>query len=241
MQAQWLVLAFFLLALVVDHRVLWRAFMRRVALDPAGARRTIWVQWALMLWTCSALVLWLWLSGRLPMASPAFAMPAGWRLWAPVVAVAGVMALQVGAGIRIARLDGDKARLREQLGSTARMMPREARELPAWLGLSLTAGFCEELLFRGFVVWTLQPLVGAWPAAVASVALFSVAHAYQGREGLARTAMMGAAFAAIVALAGSLWPAIVFHAALDAVGGWIGWLILRDDAARPGEDALSPG
>ena len=47
----------------------------------------------------------------------------------------------------------------------------------------------------------LQPLVGLWLAAVLSALLF------------------GLVFTAIVLLTRSLWPAIVLHAVVDAMGG----------------------
>jgi membrane protease YdiL (CAAX protease family) len=107
-------------------------------------------------------------------------------------------------------------------------MPRNASELPAWFGASVSAGVCEELLFRGFLIWILQPVAGWWVAAIASLAVFSAVHAYQGAAGMIRSATLGAAFTAIVVLTRSLWPAIVLHAALDWTGGLTGWLILRD-------------
>jgi hypothetical protein len=63
-----------------------------------------------------------------------------------------------------------------------------------------------------------------------------VAHAYQGAAGMVRSAAVGAALTAMVFLTHSLWPAIVLHAALDWVGGLIGWLILRD-AIAPSQEA----
>lgn len=112
-------------------------------------------------------------------------------------------------------------------------MPRKASELPAWLGASVSAGFCEELLFRGFLIWTLQPVAGWWVAAIASLAIFSAVHSYQGAAGMIRSATLGAIFTAIVVMTRSLWPAIVLHAALDWMGGLTGWPILRDPGVSP--------
>jgi len=61
------------------------------------------------------------------------------------------------------------------------MMPHTALEFLAWLCLSLTAGFCEELIFRGYLIdqltaWTKRPIL----AIVLSSLLFGSVHLYEG-------------------------------------------------------------
>jgi len=232
MRFQWLALVVLILALVMDHTLFWRRFERRVVLDAAKARRTLWSQWMMTLWTCSMLVLGMWIAQDVPLSSVGFTLPIGWRLWVPVILIAAVVSLQASAVLKIAKHSGPKSKLRDQLGSTGLVTPHEAAELPAWLGVSLTAGFCEELLFRGFLVWILQPYIGWLGAAAVSLAVFTAAHAYQGASGLVRCATLGAIMTAIVFLTQSLWPAIVLHAALDWMGGLVGWQIMRDPVAR---------
>lgn len=228
MQFQWLVLAVFLGAMAVDHLVIWRSFTRHVDVDAAKARHTLWLRWAVMMWSCSALVLWLWVANGVALSSVGFAAPDGWRLWGVLVLGGAVVLLQASGALKIARLATPGPKLRAQLGSVAAIMPRTSAELAAFFLMSLTAGFCEELLFRGFLVWLLQPLVGLWIAAALALVLFALGHAYQGREGVIRTGAIGLVFTAIVLATRSLWPAIVLHAAIDAMGGVMGWLILRD-------------
>ena len=231
MRFQWLVLALFALWIVVDHVVIWPSFLRRHAAAPRVARRALWTQWIASLWVLSALALLAWIVEALPLSQLGLAMPAGWRLWAPAAAIVAIVGLQVDGARRVARMSGDKAPLRARLGSTTPLMPRDDAELPAWLAVSLTAGFCEELLFRGFLVCVLQPVTGLWPAAAIAVAAFAAGHAYQGASGLVRTGAAGAAFMALFLVTRSLWPGIVLHAALDFVGGWIALLILREPRA----------
>lgn len=230
MQYQWLVLAAFCLALAADHFVFWRRFERSVAVDATRARHTLWAQWAAMLWGCSALVAALWVAQDLPASALGLDWPTGLQLWIPLVLTAALVATQCSAAIKISRLS-DTTRLRERFGSTGLIAPHQAAELPVFFGLSLTAGFCEELLCRGFMIWIFQPLVGWWIAAVLSLAIFTLAHHYQGRSGMIRVAVLGAVMTAFVYLTHSLWPAIVLHAAIDAMGGLVGWLVLREPAA----------
>jgi membrane protease YdiL (CAAX protease family) len=214
--------------------VFWRGFERRVELDAAKARRTLWTQWIAMFWGCSALVAALWITRDLPLSALGLEMPTGVRLWVPLVLTAALAAAQFSSGLRIAHLP-DRTPLRRRIGPAGSVLPHGASELPVFAGVALSAGFCEELLFRGFVIWLFQPFMGWWIAAIASLALFAVAHAYQGSAGLARSAIFGAAFTVMVFLTRSLWPAIVLHAAFDWMGGLIAWLILRDPVAAPRE------
>ncbi len=237
MQFQWLVLAVFIAAMAADHRVFWRGFERRVELDAVQARRRLWMQWIAMFWGCSALVAALWITRDLPLSALGLEMPTGLRLWGPLALTAALAGAQFSSGLKIARLP-DRAPLRQRFGAAGRVLPHAASELPVFVGLALSAGFCEELLFRGFVIWLLQPLMGWWIAAIVSLAVFTLGHLYQGTEGMIRCAVLGAVMTVIVALTHSLWPAIVLHVAIDLMAGWTGWQLFREIGATP--PALEP-
>lgn len=230
---KWLVLGWVLTTIVADHFIVWRAFVRQSQADAARARHRLWLRGALLMWAASACVMGLWIGTDVPMSSVGFSLPEGWRLWAPVAATMAFATLQTWSAIKVASLPAPSEKLRAQLGSVAAISPRAASELPAFFGVSLTAGFCEELLFRGFLIWVLQPLVGPWLAALLSALLFGAAHAYQGPAGVVRTGLFGLVFTAIVLLTRSLWPAIVLHAVIDAMGGVLAWLVLRDPVPSP--------
>jgi membrane protease YdiL (CAAX protease family) len=94
--------------------------------------------------------------------------------------------------------------------------------------VSLTAGFCEEFLFRGYFIWVFAPWLGWWGAAALSVLIFAILHAYQGWNGVLRTGIVGAVFTLVVAIFNSLWPAIALHALMDLGAGMMAWLALRE-------------
>jgi membrane protease YdiL (CAAX protease family) len=233
MRLQWLVLGLVLALMASDYFVVWRAFVRQSQRDAAKARHALWLRGALLMWAASASVLWLWISTGVPLSSVGLDLPDGWRLWGPLAFVAAFVALQASSAVKLARLAAPNEKYRARLGGAAPICPRTAAELPAFFAVSLTAGFCEELVFRGFLIWVLQPLVGLWIAVALAALLFGLGHAYQGLAGVIRTALLGLVFTAVVLLTRSLWPAIVLHAAVDAMGGVIAWLILRDPAPSP--------
>jgi len=94
--------------------------------------------------------------------------------------------------------------------------------LPALLGLSLFIGLYEELLARGFLLHRARHLLGGWwgPVTVSSL-LFGLGHAYQGAFGVIQTTIVGAVLAAAVLRYGTLWPAIIAHALVNAVSLWL--------------------
>jgi membrane protease YdiL (CAAX protease family) len=102
---------------------------------------------------------------------------------------------------------------------------------------SLSAGFCEECIYRGYLIWAFQSLVGLGGAAALSLLAFAVAHSYQGIKGVLGVAVLGGFFTLVVLISGSLWPAIVLHAVVDICHGLIAWLALRE---LPGQPATVP-
>jgi len=107
------------------------------------------------------------------------------------------------------------------------LLPVTRNERVAFAGLSVTAGFCEEFLFRGFLLVTLGDATGSVAMAVVlSTLVFGWVHAYQQPAGAARAGMLGALLAMPAVVAESVVPSMIAHTAIDLVGG----LWLRDRA-----------
>ena len=132
----------------------------------------------------------------------------------------------------VARSSETRASLRQQIGTLTALLPHTRTDLYRFGGVSLTAGFCEEFLYRGYFVWVFSPWLGWWGAAALSLPFFAIGHLYQGWNGVLRTGMVGAFFTLVVAIFGSLWPAIALHALVDLADGMMAWLALREGSAR---------
>jgi uncharacterized protein len=228
----WCYTALIALGLVIDHFTSWPAFLRRSQRDQPSARRWLWSVWMTLLWTLVVGGIALWLLTDRAWLSLGMAVPQGWRLWGSGVLVVGFALQQVRTATRIARISGPKPKLRAQLGKLSIALPHSRDELRWFVTLSLTAGFCEEFLFRGYLIWAFTPLVGWWGAAALSLSVFAAAHAYQGKAGAIRSGLVGGFFTLLVAFSGSLVPAIVLHAVVDITSGVIAWLVLRDEPAQ---------
>ena len=83
-----------------------------------------------------------------------------------------------------------------------------------WVIVSLTAGFCEEVAFRGYLMTRLRLVFGnhSWvvPTLVSSL-VFGICHAYQGVPGLILISTYGLLFSLLYLRTGSLWPCVIAH------------------------------
>ena len=121
------------------------------------------------------------------------------------------------------------------------LMPENWHEkLWAVFIVSPTAAFCEEFLFRGFLLtkfadW-LHSMTWAW--IVTSIA-FGLAHFYQGWNGMIRAGLLGALLAYPVVRWGNLYPAILAHWLIDTVALlWLGaWMV---EKKSPESEVRSP-
>lgn len=111
--------------------------------------------------------------------------------------------------------------IRKQIGFLA---PRTNRELGVFVLLSVTAGFVEEIVFRGYFQRQFSALTrNVWIGAIVSALLFGSAHGYEGTKRMLLIAIFGMMFSTLTILKKSLRPGMMAHAFHDAFTG----LLLR--------------
>jgi membrane protease YdiL (CAAX protease family) len=190
---------------------------RRIAVNPNARMNeylwTIAMEWGLTL----ALLAW-WQWAARPFAALGVLLPegtGGW--WTVLVCVAGISFYAQQARTVAASPDA-QASLRKELESqpNVRMiLPRTVREARVFTGVAITAGICEEVLYRGYLLWYLQSCGLGRGAVVVAIVAFGLAHAYQGIRGSVASGVMGAVFMGLYLLTGSLVAPIVLHATVD--------------------------
>jgi len=114
------------------------------------------------------------------------------------------------------------------------LLPVTIPELTAFLTLAVLAGFCEEIVFRGyllrqFTAWTGNAGVGI----ILQGILFGLAHGYQGWKGMLVISAYGAMFGILAVLRKSLRPGIMQHGTQDAATGLIAWLAVKRHMPLP--------
>ncbi|MBI5170207.1 MAG: CPBP family intramembrane metalloprotease [Candidatus Eisenbacteria bacterium] len=198
--------------------------MRPALLDPRpGARVPFYGQTIALQWIASGVIAALIAVRALPWREFGLVLPGGWRLAVSVALVMGLAALAVAQRRALSRLGAEsRARVKARLGEAGLLLPRAGTEQVWFRALSVSAGICEEFLYRGWLTWALRAWLGPWGAMAASLASFTAAHAYQGREKLPRVAIVGGLLAMVALVTGSLLPAMVLHAMIDWMGGDVG-------------------
>jgi membrane protease YdiL (CAAX protease family) len=102
------------------------------------------------------------------------------------------------------------------------MLPTSPLEIALWIALSLSAGFCEEVVFRGYLQRQFTVLTGGrWPAWLLVAVLFGVSHGYQGVQACVRITIFAALFGLLALWRRSLRPGILAHAWTDIAAGLI--------------------
>jgi uncharacterized protein len=104
------------------------------------------------------------------------------------------------------------------------LVPRSSREVVLWVLLSVTAGICEEVVFRGYLQRQLTALTkNAWAGIIVSGLLFGSAHGYEGARRMMLVGIYGMLFGLLAHFRRSLRPGMIAHAFHDGITG----LVLR--------------
>jgi membrane protease YdiL (CAAX protease family) len=149
------------------------------------------------------------------------------------------VAVILGLSAALFRFGGPNVRqvLRRQAKGFLAVLPRTRREKMLFAGLALTAGICEEILFRGFGIAYVRWL---WPTAsrsaliVVTAAGFGFAHLYQRTRGIVLAGLLGGYFAWVTLSTGSLLPAMAMHALVDLR------ILALPDLDQPDLDQVAP-
>ncbi len=109
----------------------------------------------------------------------------------------------------------------------AKIGPKSTAELLLFMAVAVTAGICEEILFRGYLqqqlaIWTRSTALGV----VLSAVFFCVGHAYQGWLLAAQVGMLGLMLGILAAWRKSLRPGILAHGMQDVISGLLSKIFL---------------
>ena len=215
-----------------------RHFMARPEVS-SGERIRLYLSTILFQWLLAAVVAWRALTRGLTVSQLGLA---GESLASTVlVTLIGATLIAFGHWMNLRRLAGSNHPAAERLRAmAARLFPRSAKETVFFTILAVTAGICEEFIFRGFVIAALLRVGLSNCMAVAmSSLMFGAAHLYQGKGGSAGTGILGIVFASVRIAYHSIFPVVIWHAVLDIVAGIAGAKYFATRSA--GEADLSSG
>lgn len=206
-----------------------------VAGTPGGRLRYYPVE-IVPLWVLAGGVIALWLAARRPWGALLLGGSAPWRLALGWALAGAYVWLTLSQRRKVLARPERLARLVSALGGVRPMLPRTRGERNGFAVLAITAGTCEELLFRGFVLWYATAWTGPVGGFLISSMFFGIMHVYLGVEQVPRTAIVGMFFYVVAMTSGSLCPAMVCHVVADLVSGDLGYRALATDAPGTGAD-----
>jgi membrane protease YdiL (CAAX protease family) len=135
------------------------------------------------------------------------------------------------------RSPGAMASMQRSLEASSIFLPTTPAERKWFAATAVTAGICEELLYRGFLM---SYMPSNFPVlarqfiliSILSGIIYGLSHAYQGMRGILTTALTGFSFAIVYALSGSLLPAMVFHTLAELRTLWLWQPQVADKKAK---------
>ena len=104
------------------------------------------------------------------------------------------------------------------------VLPHTFKEKKYFFGICLTAGICEEIIFRGLLLYILQglfPNLSIIIILVIAFMLFGIGHLYQGIGGIVKTALVGGILCCLYLVTNSLIICMVIHFVMDFTSAFI--------------------
>ncbi len=179
-------------------------------------------------WICilSFLVIIIWSYNNREFVDLGLDFSFGWQIWLSslILVLAWIYFIYL---YRTIKNDAEQklslnARIKNHKGSEN--LPHNNQEFTWFIFVAISAGICEEILYRGFLIWYFNVFSSTAIAIVSSAILFGIAHLFQGWKGCLQASFAGLVLAIIYLLTGSLWIPIALHIIGDLYSGLIGWL-----------------
>lgn len=209
----------------------YRKIKHNLVANKPGARTSDYKETIAWLWVLGLFALINWKIQDRSLLDLGMGLPSQWPAWLGLILVA-LLGFILFSQLR--KLSEDKEQrqsLCKQLSDApvSEFLPRTRQELKWFFLLSISAGICEEILFRGFLTWYFEQFTATALAVVLSSIVFGAAHSYQGWQGSFRAGVMGLILAVSYVLTGSLWVPILLHIGADMYAGTLGWLAFAED------------
>jgi len=184
-------------------------------------------------WVGALGMLFWWLQQQRPV-DPLFLtwQVSGWRLLVAGLALAVAIAI-IFQTRRAVNNPDELAKIRDSIGDLESLVPETPREVKIFNVLAISAGVCEEIMYRGVLQAILASIFGWWLAVPLSGLIFGLAHAYQGPVGILKTGLLGMLMSVLTIFTGTLIPAILLHIVVDLTSGHMMTAALRQE--RQGE------
>jgi membrane protease YdiL (CAAX protease family) len=146
-----------------------------------------------------------------------------------------IVAAIVLAAVGLALGMNNGAHLKDAEHRIGSLLPDGRTEMLTWVLVCVTAGFCEEVIFRGYFQAQFAALLkSAWGGIALQALIFGGSHAYEGWQKMVQIAVFGFLFGVLAYWRKSLRPGMIAHFAQDSLAGLLGrWAIEHADKVMP--------
>jgi uncharacterized protein len=183
-------------------------------------------------WILAGLALWGLHMRKVPLRQLLGEQRPGARAWLADLGVAlgyWVVALIVLAilGNGLVKFSGSHIDPQKIGDVTQKLTPVTGVEMMLFLVLSISAGICEELVFRGYLQQQFARMGRrVWAGVALSALVFGGAHGYEGIAGIVLISVYGAMFGVLALLRRGLRTGMIAHAWHDSISG-VALVLLR--------------
>jgi CAAX protease family protein len=219
-----LLIFFFAVVLPLNGWRNYPLFLAALERDPSRTRLAVYAGNIIALLALTLLVLCWWFYKKRPFSGIGLLWSPGRAFIIATVAVSIAVVIAFLSLDKIARFVRQRPNLKRKLSTAPELLPSTGRELKLFLLMSFCAGICEEILFRGYLIWYLGAGMDIRWAILLSSVIFGFCHAYQGKKGVFIIMPVGLVLAILYIWTGSLWVSVFLHIAID---GWSGIYGLR--------------
>jgi len=195
-------------------------------------KKYIYLHNALMMVTITLVLVTSWNFTKKPWDLLGFTMPE-WSLIAAVCT--GFLLVVYMSDLLFTFLNRNKAA--EELDDLSSIIPTNWSEYRYFISIAFSAGICEEIIFRGFMISYIMaflPSISWAPAAAIIIPAisFSISHMYQGWKAVAKIGIIACLFGIIFYKTGSLVPVMIIHTIIDLISG-LSFLFLKGKRQIP--------
>lgn len=223
------ILVLVMFAFMAAEVFLFRALIRATPNGVIGDMRLrVYTFFIIYQWTLVACIAILWVAGGRQWSALLLGAPSRFG-FAICLTLAVAYSILATAQIKaIAARPQVLHRLRSKIADLEGILPHTLSERRVWPLAAITAGCCEEVFFRGYLLMFFTNFAGLIAAVAICAILFGLFHAYYGPKGIAKTGAFGLLMTVMALWSSSLIPVIVIHAAVDLASGDVGYLILAE-------------
>lgn len=198
---------------------------------------------SLFLWFIALVVIMVWMLTGRPLAILGFQppIPESWPIIGLITGIFIVVyAIDVGTDLIHSKA---REKARKHLYKYTPFIPATSYEMRQFMLVAVTAGICEEIIFRGFFITYFLSLFGdnfqgQAIALIVPTIIFALAHYYQGWKAIGKIAVLSLAFGFIFLISRSLWIPMLLHILVDWWSGLAGKYIITEGngTERNGEE-----